>query len=56
VRRVLSTATTSAVYTAADQTADWGGLLGPGDSLTVRIFQLSALIGRGATKTVTLTF
>jgi hypothetical protein len=38
VRRVLSTATTSAVYTGADQTADWGALLGPGDTLDIRIF------------------
>ena len=56
VKRVLSTATTSAVYTAALQASDWGAPLGPGDSLTVRIFQLSALVGRGAPKTVTLTF
>jgi hypothetical protein len=56
VKRVLSTATTSAVYTAADQTADWGAPLGPDDTLNIRISQLSALIGRGAPKTVTLTF
>ena len=56
VKRVLSTATTSAVYTAAQQTADWGALLGPGDTLDIRISQLSALIGRGAPKTVTLSF
>jgi hypothetical protein len=56
VKRVLSAATTSAVYTAAQQTADWGALLGPGDTLTIRIFQLSALIGRGAARTTTLTF
>jgi hypothetical protein len=54
VQRVLVSATTSAVYTAAQQSADWGALLGPGDSLTVRIYQLSALVGRGAPKTVTL--
>ncbi|WP_281826861.1 baseplate multidomain protein megatron [Jannaschia rubra] len=54
VKRVLSTATTSAVYTAALQTTDWGGPLGPGDTLDVRIYQLSALVGRGAPKTVTL--
>jgi protein involved in polysaccharide export with SLBB domain len=54
VKRVLSATTTSAVYTAAQQTADWGALLGPGDTLDIRIFQLSALIGRGAAKTVTL--
>jgi hypothetical protein len=56
VKRVLSTATTSAVYTAAQQTADWGAPLAPGDTLDIRIFQLSALVGRGAPKTVTLTF
>ncbi|WGW03575.1 baseplate multidomain protein megatron [Tropicibacter oceani] len=56
VKRVLSTATTSAVYTAAQQTADWGAPLGPGDTLDIRLFQLSALVGRGAPKTVTLLF
>src|SRR5690606_27363002 len=56
VKRVLSTTTSSAVYSSADQTADWGAPLGPGDNLTIRIFQLSALVGRGAPKTVTLTF
>ncbi|MFW5678559.1 MAG: hypothetical protein ACOCZK_03585 [Planctomycetota bacterium] len=40
VTRVLSTTTTSAIYTTAQQTADWGAPLGPGDSLTIRIFQL----------------
>ena len=55
VKRVLSTATTSAVYIAAQQTADWGAVLGPGDSLDLRIFQLSNLVGRGAPKTITLT-
>ena len=56
VKRVLSATTTSAVYTSAQQTADWGALLGPGDTLDIRIFQLSALVGRGAPKTVTLGF
>ena len=56
VKRVLSTTTTSAVYTAAQQTADWGAPLAPGDTLDIRIFQLSALVGRGAPKTVTLLF
>jgi len=56
VKRVLSTATTSAVYTAAAQTADWGGPLDPGDTLDIRIYQLSALVGRGAPKTATLLF
>lgn len=54
VKRVLSATNTSALYTAALQNTDWGGLLAPGDTLTVRISQLSALIGRGAAKTVTL--
>ncbi|MBY8978384.1 glycoside hydrolase/phage tail family protein [Rhodobacteraceae bacterium NNCM2] len=54
VKRVLSTKTASAVYAVADQTADWGASLATGDSLTIRIFQLSALVGRGAPKTVTL--
>src|SRR5690606_34330511 len=56
VKRTLSTATTSATYAAAQQTADWGALLTPGDTLDVRIFQHSALVGRGAAKTVTLSF
>jgi hypothetical protein len=56
VKRTLTTPTSSATYTAAQQTADWGAPLGPGDTLDVRIYQLSALIGRGAAKTATLTF
>jgi hypothetical protein len=51
---VLSVNTTSAVYTAAQQTFDWGAPLGSGDTLDIRIYQLSALVGRGAPKTVTL--
>jgi hypothetical protein len=54
IKRVLSATTTSAIYTAAHQTADWGALLAPGDTLDIRIYQLSALVGRGAPKTVTL--
>ena len=56
VKRSLTTGTTSALYTAAQQIADWGALLGPGNSLQLRIYQLSALIGRGAVRSVTLTF
>ena len=56
VTRTLQAATTSALYTAAQQTADWGAPLGPGQSLAIRIYQLSALIGRGAGRSVTLTF
>jgi hypothetical protein len=54
VKRMLAASTTSVIYTAAQQTADWGALLGPGDTLDIRIFQLSALIGRGTPKPVTL--
>ena len=56
VKRVLSTSTANVVYTASQQTADWGAPLAPGNTLAIRIFQLSALTGRGAPKTVTLTF
>ena len=54
VLRTLTTSTTSVTYPAAQQLADWGGLLGPGDTLDLRIFQLSALVGRGAPASVTL--
>lgn len=54
VKRTLTASAPSSVYSAAQQTADWGALLAPGDTLDIRIFQLSALIGRGAAKTVTL--
>jgi hypothetical protein len=48
VKRTLATGTTSVTYSGAQQIADWGALLGPGDTLDVRIYQLSALVGRGA--------
>ena len=54
--RTLSAAGPSATYTGAQQIADRGALLGPGDTLTVRIAQLSAQLGRGRASTVTLTF
>jgi protein involved in polysaccharide export with SLBB domain len=53
---MLATTTASATYTAAQQLADFGMLLGPGDTLSIRIFQLSALVGRGAPASVTLEF
>ena len=55
-KRTLTATGPNATYTGAQQTADWGALLGPGDTLTVRIAQLSALLGRGRASTVTLTF
>ena len=56
VKRTLNTTTTNALYTAAQQTTDWGAPLGPGLTLKIRIYQILALIGRGAAKSVTLTF
>tara|TARA_R110002012_G_scaffold40547_10_gene111702 strand:+ start:9589 stop:13557 length:3969 start_codon:yes stop_codon:yes gene_type:complete len=56
IKRSLQVSAPQATYSAADQIADWGGLLGPGDTLRLRIAQLSALYGPGAAKTVTLQF
>ncbi len=56
VVRVLTASQPQALYSATDQIADHGALLGPGDSLNIRIFQLSALLGRGTPRTVTLSF
>jgi hypothetical protein len=56
VKRVLASNTTSVLYSAAQQTADWGAPLGPGDTLAIRIFQLSARLGRGAPASITLQF
>jgi hypothetical protein len=41
-------------YSAAEQLADLGALLGPGDTLDLRIYQLSAKAGRGAANLVLL--
>ena len=56
VVRTLTAATPSVLYTAAMQTTDFGSLLTVGSSLTVRIFQKSARLGRGAGITETLFF
>jgi hypothetical protein len=56
VKRTLTSATNSVLYTGAQQTADWGAPLGPGQTLAIHIYQLSALIGRGTAKSVTLIF
>ena len=55
-KRTLQVATPSALYTAAQQTADWGAPLGPGAALAIRIVQLSQTYGRGAAQTTTLFF
>ena len=54
--RTLATSFTSVTYTATLQLADRGALLGPGDTLNLRIYQLSAVVGRGAPAIVTLQF
>ena len=51
VKRTLTVATPAALYTAAMQTADFGG---PVTSLSVRIYQIGAL-GRGVPLVTTLT-
>ena len=56
VKRTLTSPTTSVVYTAAQQNADWGAPLGPGQTLAIRIYQLSNRLGRGDPATVTLQF
>jgi hypothetical protein len=56
VKRTLTSSTSSVLYTAAQQTADWGAPLGPGQTLAIRIFQLSNRLGRGTPASVTLQF
>ncbi len=56
VKRSLTVATASAVYTAAQQTADWGAALGPGTALDIRIAQIGQAYGAGAAPITTLWF
>jgi hypothetical protein len=56
VRRTLTSSTTSALYSAAQQTADWGAPLGQSQTLAIRVFQLSNRLGRGTPAAVTLQF
>ncbi|MCB1379110.1 MAG: glycoside hydrolase TIM-barrel-like domain-containing protein [Alphaproteobacteria bacterium] len=56
IKRTLASITANVVYTGAQQIADWGALLVPGNSLQVAIYQLSAQFGRGARKLETLYF
>lgn len=44
VKRTISAVTATAVYSAADQTTDFGGLL---STLRCRVYQLSDTVGRG---------
>ena len=56
VKRSLTASTASALYTAAQQTADWGAPLGPGASLDIRIAQIGQAFGAGAAPVTTLLF
>lgn len=56
VKRTLTSSTTSVLYSAAQQSSDWGAPIGPGQTLAIRIFQLSNRLGRGTPATVTLQF
>lgn len=56
VKRTLTSNTSSVLYTAAQQTADWGTPLGSGQTLAIRIFQLSNRLGRGTPAAVTIQF
>ena len=56
IKRTLTSSTTSVLYTAAQQTTDWGAPLASGQVLAIRIFQLSNRLGRGTPATVTLQF
>jgi hypothetical protein len=51
VKRTIASSTPSALYTAAQQTTDFGA---PPASLDVQVFQLSTYYGRGAGRRVTL--
>ncbi|MGR3199293.1 MAG: GTA baseplate fiber-binding domain-containing protein, partial [Paracoccus sp. (in: a-proteobacteria)] len=56
VLRTLTASTSHVTYSAAQQLADWGALLGPGDSLRVRIAQVGQAFGPGAAPITTLWF
>jgi len=56
VKRTLTSTTTSVLYSAAQQTTDWGAPLSPSQTLAIRIYQLSNRLGRGDPATVTLQF
>ena len=56
VKRTLTSTTTSVLYNAAQQTTDWGASLAPGQTLAIRIYQLSNRLGRGVPAAVILQF
>ena len=56
VKRTLTVPSPLALYSAAQQIADWGSTLGPGDTLDLRVAQISAAAGRGTPTRQTLIF
>jgi hypothetical protein len=56
VIRTLASSTPSVLYTGAMQIADFGSLRSPGDLVAIRVYQLSARLGRGAPKNEVLAF
>ena len=56
VKRSLTTAAPSALYSTADQSADWGAPLGSGDHLEIRIAQIGQATGAGRAAITTLWF
>ena len=56
VLRTLSASSPSVTYTEAQQVTDFGAALGPGDTVDIRVAQLSTVYGRGAVTYETLIF
>jgi GTA TIM-barrel-like domain/Putative phage tail protein len=56
VVRTLTTTVPSVLYTGAMQIADFGSLRGPGTQVSIRVYQISARLGRGAPKFEVLQF
>jgi len=54
VVRSIEVTTTAATYTAAQQAADFGAALAPGDSLTLVAYQISSTLGPGFPNRVTV--
>ena len=51
VKRTISSDTPGAIYTGAEQTADFGA---PQASVSLRVYQMSAVLGRGTPRAATL--
>ena len=56
VKRTLTATLPEVLYSAADQTTDWGAPLGLGDTLAIRIFQISNRLDRRTPAIVALQF